>query len=78
MISKIAKHFVLFFETSLELSKITILGCIETLLDSVLLLNREGKNSFRSLPLYLEVRDFIRDLDKLDKLVRTPYHITKR
>ena len=69
-ISKIPKQIVLFFETNFKLANITILGCIETLFDSVLSLKKESKNSLKSLPLYLEVEDFIRDLAKLVKLVQ--------
>ena len=77
IISKIPKQIVLFFETNLKLANITILGCIETLFDSVLSLKKESKNSLMSLPLYLEVEVFIRDLAKLVKLVPTPYHQAK-
>ena len=78
IISKTSKQIVLNFETNFKLAKITILGCIETLFDSVLSLKKESKNSLKSLPLYLEVEDFIRDLAKLGKLVQIPCRVISK
>jgi len=76
--SKIPKHIVLFFETIFSTTKITIERCIETLYNSVLSLSKEGKSSLKNILLYENLRDLIRDLDKLEILVRTPYQLAKQ
>ena len=78
IISRSVSHFDLSSESKFPYHNITIERCIETQLCCVLSLNKESKNSLKSLPLYLEVEDLVRAFKDLGKIEHIPYCCTSK